>query len=338
MTDQDPNAGAQPETQYRIEVDHFDTLEPNVADMAWHILNEEHILAYMVAAVLRNLPDPATWRLTVTADFVQTVNRFEGRALDNSYTTERGAGAAGAKTIDNGDGTYEIVVSVHTLFPTYEIAEFSDFVEYIKTVAQHLALHESGHALLHNNGEDSEAFQELATGTKTERSWRKHLAAHIDDFRIEKMTQATHPSPLSQSEFLGDALADMREKLTVASAMSASDGETAAYQSGTAINDLVRVMTYLAAELGAGGKITTGMRPDPLPEGWDEYLEEVWDAWALQLDLLKPADESMTPQEIAAVLDNLCKIVVVWSENIVGYVFEMYDDNSWTAYWARTEY
>jgi hypothetical protein len=97
-------------------------------------------------------------------------------------------------------------------------------------------------------------------------------------------------------------------------------------------------MTYLGAELGAGGKITKGMRPDPPPEGWDEYLEEVWEAWALSLDRLKPADEPMTVDEIAAVLTDLCKIVVLWSQNIIGYDFEMDDDGSWTANWYRATY
>ncbi len=80
------------------------------------------------------------------------------------------------------------------------------------------------------------------------------------------------------------------------------------------------------------------MRPEPLPDGWNEYLEEVWDAWALNLDRLKPADESMPVGEIAAVLTDLCKVVVLWSQNIVGYHFEMHDDGSWIANWHKATY
>jgi hypothetical protein len=61
-------------------------------------------------------------------------------------------------------------------------------------------------------------------------------------------------------------------------------------------------MTYLSAELGAGGRIAREMRPEPLPEGWNEYLEDVWDAWALTLDRLESADEPMAVDEIASSL------------------------------------
>jgi hypothetical protein len=49
------------------------------------------------------------------------------------------------------------------------------------------------------------------------------------------------------------------------------------------------------------GQVHPGMRPAPLPDGWNEYLEELWDAWALTLDRLKPVDEPMSFGEIASV-------------------------------------
>lgn len=336
MTDQDP--ADQPAPEYRIEFDHFDTLEPDALNAGIFFLQERQVLALMVKEILSNLPNPASWRLTITADLVQTVGRLQSRADDDAYTTDRGAGSAAAKTFANQDGTYEIVISFDALFPSYMIDDPDKFEAYVSSIGRHLALHESGHPLLDLRGEDQDSYQDLTTGTKTEHAWRKHLAAHIDDFRIEKMTNPRVASPLSQVTFLGDAITHMRGELTASRMMADSDSEVAATRSLTAINDLLRVMTYLAAELGTDHKITAGLRPDSQPEGWAEYVEEVWDAWALQLDLLKPADEPMTSREIAAVLDNLCKMVVLWATNIVGFDWEMFEDNSWQAFWGRVYY
>jgi hypothetical protein len=272
MTDQDPTET--PEPEYRVGIEHFDVLDDEFATGLVNILNNTGLANTLVAGLLLHLPDPDTWRLTVSGDVVASVNAIEQREEDNGYTIERGVGEVGARTISADDGTYDIVIGAWSFMPAFEVSSPEELVEYMHSIGTHLAIHESGHAILHQRGEDSEAFQELATGTKTERAWRKHLAAHIDDFRIEKMTNRTAPSPSSNVEGIGDTLAHMRKELTESNVLRLTDGEAATSRSSTAVNDLTRVMTYLGAELGAGGKITKGIRPDPLPEGWDEYLEE----------------------------------------------------------------
>jgi hypothetical protein len=336
MTDQDPSETTAP--AYQIGIEHFDVLDDEFATALVNILNNTGLANALVAGLLLQLPDPDTWRLTISGDVVASVNAIEQREEGNEYTLERGVGEVGARTINALDGTYDIVIGAWSFMPAFEVSSPEELVNYMHNIGTHLAIHESGHAILHQRGEDSEAFQDLSTGTKTERTWRKHLAAHLDDFRIEKMTNRTTPSPSSHVESVGDTLAHMRKELTESNVLRLTDGEAATSRSSTAVNDLIRVMTYLGAELGAGGKIAKGMRPDPLPEGWDEYLEEIWDAWALNLDRLKPADDSMTVDEIASVLTDLCKIVVLWSQSIIGYHFEMHDDGSWTANWSRATY
>jgi hypothetical protein len=336
MTDQDPTEA--PEPEYRVGIEHFDALDDEFATAMVDILNNTGLANTLVAGLLLHLPDPCTWRLTISGDVVASVNTIEQLDEGNGYTIERGVGEVGARTINAHDGTYDIVIGAWSFMPAFEVSSADELVEYIHRMGSHLAIHESGHAILHQRCEDSEAFQDLATGSKTERAWRKHLAAHIDDFRIEKMTNRTAPSPSSNVEGIGDTLVHMRKELTESNVLRLTDGETAAFRSSTAVNDLIRVMTYLSAELGAGGKVTKGMRPGLLPDGWHEYLEEFWDTRALTLDRLKPADEPMTVEEIAAVLTDLCKIVVVWSQNIIGYHFEMHDDGSWTAHWYRATY
>lgn len=323
---------------YRIGIEHFDRLDVDLSTGLANILNNAGLANTLVAGLLLHLPNPDVWRLTISGDVVASVNAIEQRDEGNAYTLDRGVGQVGARTITAQDGTYDIVIGARSFMPPFEVSSPEELVEYMHRIGSHLVIHESGHAILHQRGEDSEAFQDLATGAKTERAWRKHLAAHIDDFRIEKMTNRTAPTPTSHVEGIGETLAHMRIELTESNVLRLSDGEAATFRSSTAVNDLIRVMSYLSAELGAGDKIVKGMRPEPLPEGWAEFLEDVWDAWSLNLDRLRPADESMTVTEIALVLTDLCKIIVLWSQNIVGYHFEMQDDGSWTASWSRETY
>ncbi|MFE4950154.1 hypothetical protein ACFQ9V_08585 [Leifsonia sp. NPDC056665] len=335
MTDQNP-----PETaaEYRLDLQHFDQLDDEFATALLNILSQTGLANTLVDGIRLHLPDPDTWRLTISGDVVASVNAIEQRDAANSYTLERGAGQVGARTINSEDGTYDIIIGAWSLMPPFEVSSSDELISCMHAIGAHLAIHESGHAILHQRREDSEAFQDRTTGTKTERAWRKHLAAHIDDFRIETMTNRIASLPSSNVDNLGDALGHMRSQLTESNTLRLSDGEAATYRSSTAINDLIRAMTYLAAEMTARGEVTTGARPEQLPAGWNEYVEDVWDAWALNLNRLKPADQPMTPDEIAAVLSDLCKIVVLWSQAIVGYHYEIHDDDSWTATWSRVNY
>ena len=320
-----------------MALEYFDALDAEFSTGVINILGAG-LADTLITGVRLHLPDLETWRLTISGDVVASVNAIEQREEGNAYTLERGVGQVGARTINAHDGTFDIVIGAWSFMPAFEVSTPEELINYMYEIGSHLVIHESGHAILHQRGEDSDFFQELATGTKTERSWRKHLAAHIDDFRIEKMTNRGAPSPASNVEGIGATLAHMRNELTESNVLRLTDGEAATFRSSTAVNDLVRVMTYLSAELGAGDQITAGMRPELLPEGWNEYLEDVWDAWSLNLDRLEPADEPMMVAEIASVLTDLCKIVVLWSESIIGYHFEMHDDGSWTANWSRAIY
>jgi len=325
------------ESEHRVMIEYFDALDPEVSTALHSILRDAGLARTLVAGLNAFLSDMSTWRLTVSGDVVSTVNAIEQRVEGNGYSMNRGIGQVGARTISAADGTYDIVINASAFMPPFEVSSPEELVGYMHRIGLHLAIHEAGHAILHQRGEDLDEYQDLAAGSKTERAWRKHLAAHVDDFRIEKMTNRTAPSPVSNVDGIGDTLAHMRIELGESSRLRITDGDAAMFRSSTAVNDLLRVMTYLSAELGVD-KIVSGLRPAPLPPGWDEYLEEVWDAWALNLDRLEPADKPMALAEIASVLTDLCKIVVLWTRNIVGYHFEIHDDDSWSANWARATY
>lgn len=149
------------------------------------------------------LPDTAKWRLTITGDIVKTVNEIEVRDNDNAYTTERGAGHVGARTIAKDDGTFDIVISEHVFFATREDAGgIDELVEHALAAGAHIALHEAGNTALRLRGEDTDAYEDVPELDYTEYAWRKLLAAHIDDNRIEQLTVMQAPSPLSQIDHL----------------------------------------------------------------------------------------------------------------------------------------
>lgn len=84
----------------------------------------------------------------------------------------------------------------------------------------------------------------------------------------------------------------------------------------TAASGLVRVLAYLAAELGMTEDGDKASRPAVLPDGWNEYIERSWDAWGLTFHRLKPADQPMAVEELAVALADLCHLIVTWLRGI----------------------
>lgn len=302
-----------------------------------YLIQEENLGAVLVTQILSLLPDPTTWRLTITGDIATTVNQIEERDPDNAYTTDRGAGHVGARTITHDDDTSDIIISDEVFFNATEPAtSVQGAIEHALAAGAHIALHEAGHAALHHRGEDSSVYQDLPLLEPTPYAWRKHLSAHIDDNRIEQLTAQRAPSPNSQEPHLEDAIAHFREELNEAKRTWRADIEAALFQTLSAANGLVRVIAYLTAELGVdeeGGPVM----PKSLPEGWNEYIEHTWNEWSLTFHKLKPADEAMTAAEIAAVLTELCELTDRWLRKVgVHYVMSSTQDQS--IYWTKDSY
>ncbi|MBX3100124.1 MAG: hypothetical protein KF761_11150 [Salinibacterium sp.] len=311
-------------------------LDEAMAGALTRILNELELANQMASEILSVVPDPSASKLIITGDLIQSVNEHEARADDDPYKLERGSGQVGARTINLGDGEFAFIVSAEALFAAdHEFESAEELVEDAMKVGRHLALHEAGHAALHIRGEDSGAYEDLAAGDTIHRSWRKHLAAHMDDFRIELMARRA-PNPMLQVNHIGSAIAHLRSEANSAHATWRTDIDASVIQTMEASNSLVRVMAYLAAELAppAAGVVP---RPDQIPEGWDEYLEDVWNAWVLTLHRLSPADEPMSVDSIASVLSDLCALVIAWQRSI-GFEYVMHPDLRQEFYWTRPLY
>ncbi|MBB6406191.1 hypothetical protein [Arthrobacter sp. AZCC_0090] len=321
-------------SQITINVAH---LSEEVSGPLMYLLQEQNLGAVLGTQVLSLLPDPKSWRLTITGDIVKTVNEIENRDPDNAYTTDRGAGHVGARTITHPDDTSDIIISDDVFFNSPETANsIQDVIEHALVAGAHIALHEAGHAALHHRGEDCSVYQDLPQREPTHYAWRKHLAAHIDDDRIEQLTAQRAPSPHSQESHLEDAIAHFRDELNESKRTWQSDLGSAMFRTLTAANSLIRVIAYLTAELGVDEE-GSPVRPSNLPEGWNEYIEHSWDEWSQTFHELKPADHPMTAAEIAAILAKLCELTDRWLRSIgVQYLMTSTQDQS--IYWTEDRY
>ena len=322
-----------------ISLDGFseDYEDPELAGALSFMIEQQGLLQTLVAGVVELLPDTTLWRLTLTGDIVATVNRVTERDAEDSYTTDRGAGHAGAITLPHEDGTFDIVVSANVLFATREDVESVEaLIAHVIAAAAHLSRHEAGHAALRLRGEDADAYEDVGGLSKSDAACRKPLAAHVDDNRIEQYTAVHAPSPLHHVDHLTDAIAHLRSELNEAKRTWRADIGEAAYRTLDAANGLVRVLAYLAPELGLdeSGK---PRRPDPPPAGWTDYVEDSWDAWSLTFHRLRPVDEPMTNDELGAVLADLCRLMNAWLRSI-GIECGLTDDDEEYIFWEKDRY
>jgi hypothetical protein len=325
-----------PDPPINVTLDGFAD-DPELARAVSMMIEQQGLLQTLVAGIIELVPDTTLWRLTVTGDMVATVNRVEERVDDNPYTTARGAGSAGAITLPRDDGTFDIVISTYALFATREDVDSAEaWVAQVIAAAEHLSRHEAGHAALRLRGEDAQAYQDVQGLSSSDAAWRRSLAVHIDDNRIEQYTAIHAPSPLHHVDHLTEAIAHLRAELNEAARICRADISEAASRTLTAANGLVRVLAYLSPELGfdENGK---PRRPNQRPDGWDDYVENSWDAWSLTFHRLRPVDEPMTTDQIGAVLADLCRLMVAWMRSI-GVEWGLTEDDREYIFWEKDNY
>ena len=327
-----------PASQFSVSLDGFSEEDtPELMGALAFMIEQQGLLQTLVAGIVELLPDSLVWRLTLTGDMAATVNRITERADDSPYTTDRGAGHAGAITLPRDDGTFDIVISVDALFATRKDPEsVEELTGHVIAAAEHLSRHEAGHAVLRLRGEDADSYQDVEGLSASDAASRKPLAAHVDDNRIEQYTAAHAPSPLHHVDHLEEAISHLRAELNEAKRTWRADIGAAAYRSLNAANGLVRVRAYLAPELGLDEN-GTPRRPAPVPEGWTDYVEDSWDHWSGTFHKLRPVDELMTTDQLGAVLAELCRLMNAWMRSI-GVDWGLTDDGREYIYWTRDPY
>ena len=301
------------------------------------LAQECDLIAWIVQEILALLPDRTTWRLTLTGDIAATVNEIEGRDEGSGYAIDRGAGHVGGITLPSADGTFDIVIGVENIVnPFGEYDDFEGLAANAIATGRHLGRHEAGHAALSLRGEADEGYRDLPKLDPTAAGWTHAVAAYMDDFRIERHVREHTPPVFSHLDGLSDAIAHLSSELSAANASWKLDLDAAANRSDYGIGGFVRVIAYLAAELGLDDH-GQPVVPERTPPKWDRYLGTAWPVWSATFHRLRPVDEPMTSDELSEVLSELCQLVVNWS-TAIGYDRGLTGDGRAYAFWTEESY
>lgn len=302
-----------------------------------YLVQERNLLGEIVPEILALVPDASRWRLTLTGDVAATVNALEARGEGDGYTTSRGAGHVGGVSLPRDDGSFDIVLGAELFVdPPGDYDDLDGLVEAAIKSGRHLARHEAGHVLLRLRDEDALSYRDRPQLTPSAAAWTHNVAVHMDDFRIERHTRMHTPPEFSHLEGLGGAIMHLSRELAASKSSWREDLESAAERSDVAIGGFIRVIAYLASELGLeqqGNPVT----PRVEPEKWDRYLGTTWPLWSSLFHKLRPVDEPMSQIELAGILGELCELACNWS-GAIGYERGVTDDARTYAFWTRESY
>jgi hypothetical protein len=297
-------------------------------------------IVFVANVLAARLPD-INWMLAISENMARSIlDRHPAQDADGEDTLERGSNVVAARTLRNGDGSFDFLVS-STMFLIYRWADQTqpipqDEIDRVWAVLEHTAVHESCQANLEVHGEDAPAYQDTITLPPTQFAYRAMLAITLDECRAERVANCAARVRPTRSTTFGDDLTHFRIELNESLPMVASNFMGALTRTMTAVSELVKALAYLAAELepNADGQAP---RPQPVPDGWDEYVEQSWDAFYAIFRDAPDADTRATVDELAATLSMLCQFVSAWLETI-GVRYAMYDDHSQSCYWLRSSY
>lgn len=309
------------------------------APLLLFLLQELDGVSLMVQEILAVIPAGVRWRLTVTGDMVASTDRIEGR--ERGYSTDRGAGVVGGRTLRSDDGVLDIVIDVSAILLFPEDLEQPETPEEYRrgfdeaiASARHLARHEAGHVALISRAEHSGTFDDLEGLSPTASQWRGTIGAYIDDHRIERDTAVNAPTPLKMSGSIDRELEHLRAALVESQRSWRADIFTARDRTLNALMGFVRAIAYLSAELGVDSD-GNAVAPVPLPQHWNRYLGDGWWArWSGAFHRLEPVTTPTASEDLAASLAELAEMLVGWLDAVgVRYRIDEQDRESirWTA-------
>lgn len=325
-----------PSEEIALTVEH---VSEEAAPLLLFLMQELDVLSMMVQEVVAVVPTEVSWRLTLTGDMVASTDRIEGR--ESGYSTDRGAGTVGGRTLRSDEGVFDIVIDVSAILVFPEGSEQPETPEEFRrgfddaiASARHLARHEAGHVALISRSEHSDTFDDLEGLSPTASQWRGTIGAYIDDHRIERDTALHAPTPLKMSESIDFELEHLRAALVESQRSWRTDIITARDRTLDALMGFVRLIAYLSAELGVDAN-GNAVAPDPLPQRWNRYMGDGWwTKWSAAFHRLEPVTTPTATEDLAASLAELAELLGSWLDTIgVRYRIDEHDRESihWTA-------
>ncbi len=130
------------------------------APLLLFLLQELDGVNLMVQEIVAVVPAGVSWRLTLTGDMLRApIGLWGGRV---GYSTDRGAGVVGGRTLRSDDGVLDIVIDVSAILVFPDDLETPETPEEYRrgfdmaiASARHLARHEAGHVALISRAEHS---------------------------------------------------------------------------------------------------------------------------------------------------------------------------------------
>jgi hypothetical protein len=243
-----------------------------------------------VDAITRGLAsmhaDPA--RIVVTANFAHVVAELTGK---RSYTTERGSGAAAAKTVTGPSGS--VIVVNYSELSSRPLADI-----------QRLIAHEAGHVLIDARG------TEETSGNRDpdEADWQwllKCLGAQaIVEFRIERsLADLGYPAAELTSAVENSLLVTNVEVVRAVTDPASEDPGHLHDALFTTLNHATKMLGCIAGPLVAG---QPGFAPSQLSaEGqanWADYFAPTWDQRLRLWNPIPPATEPIPVESWRTIL------------------------------------
>lgn len=245
-----------------------------------------------------------------------------------NYTLDRGANRVGAKTLRQGDGSFDIVVDGNWFFNSGDDSD-EDIAEKSQILA-HLAAHEPQHIVLALSGLDVGEVTETAQGeSATVNDLVPGIAEAVNEYQCELAANRVVTSAFPHdAETTADDLAKFRESLAASVDLAGSDRYKACVTVLTAAKELVKGVAYAAAYRFYDGRDNRSM-PNPVPEQWDHYMSGLWTDLLEMFAAIPAAGETIDAAVLGRAVYEMAERILNWLGEIgVTYLVEV-DGDQW---------
>jgi hypothetical protein len=290
---------------------------------------------WFVSSVQNLVPTGTRVRVRITASMAETMRHVDPEHYggDASYTTDRGANIATAKTVRADDGSFDIVVN-YARFVSFRSQDADEVAENTTSLA-HLAAHEPQHILMDLDKTDVSFVLKDARGeSATVNDLLVVFAEAVNEFRCELAANRIAISGTPQDLDFADDLASFRSSLNNAVAVIATDRHAACVRTMMATKELMKAVAYIAAYYIAQG------RSDDLPslpsDQWERYMASLWPDLMKTFTTIPASDELADTGQLADAIYTGAERVLAWLEEI-GVTYQVTDGGERACWWQLEE-
>lgn len=266
-------------------------------------------------------------KITLTSDFLGQVQAaLPDPEEAERYTVERLTGEAGAKVIDQPDGSVIVVVNVGHVLKGSDVE-----------LAEATFLHEALHVLLKNMNETTHSSR--LDGLEAE-GVSEHFVAiagvTAEEVRVEKVVRARYPhsdEPSLKRDFLGDQAVAFYDRARVASMKYQRDRDVQSLMQNviSGFSDLATSCGYLAADLLASDsklddlEFSEALHFLVLGERWQEVMAT--------LMTIPPATERLRKGALDSYVRTLAGQLEAW---LIEIGFKLEDTSDGYGFWISS--